>query len=138
MNSVTLTGNLTRDVEVRYTAGGTAVTDITVAVNDRKKVGDQWQDVATFVDVTLWGKTAENAGQYLSKGKKVGIVGKLAQDQWEDKQTGAKRSKLKVIADTVEFLSAPRGPEDQRPPTENYGEEPQTPPLTESGEDVPF
>lgn len=135
MNSVNIIGNLTRDIEVRYTPGGTAVADITVAVNDRRKVGDQWQDVATFVDVTLWGKTAENASQYTGKGKPVAVTGKLAQDSWEDKQTGQRRSKLKVIAESVRFLN-PRSAEDQRPPNSNYGEEPQTAGVGD--EEVPF
>lgn len=135
MNSVCIIGNLTRDVEVRYTPGGTAVCDITVAVNGRKKVGDQWQDVATFVDVTLWGNTAENAAKYAGKGRPVGITGELQTDSWEDKQTGQKRSKLKVKCNELKFLSA-RGPEDQRPPSDNYGEEPQTAGV--GNEDVPF
>lgn len=135
MNSVNIIGNLTRDVEVRYTPGGTAVADITVAVNGRKKIGDQWQDVATFVDVTLWGKTAENAAQYTGKGKPVAVSGELATDSWEDKQTGQRRTKLKVKCNDLKFL-APRGAEDQRPPTDNYGEEPQVPVGAE--EPVPF
>lgn len=131
-------GNLVRDVDVRYTAGGTAVTDITVAVNDRKKVGEQWQDVVTFVDVTLWGNTAENAAKYLGKGSKVGVTGKLAMDSWEDKASGQRRTKLKVVCEQLEFLSQ-RGKDDQRPPADNYGEEPQVPVgATAGGEDVPF
>lgn len=137
MNSVNIIGNLVRDPEVRYTPGGTAVCDITVAVNGRKKVGDQWQDVATFVDVTLWGNTAENAAKYTGKGRPVGVTGELAMDSWEDKATGQRRTKLKVKCNELKFLSA-RGPEDQRPPNENYGEEPQAPPVTANGEDVPF
>lgn len=139
MNSSIITGNLTRDPEVKYTPGGTAVCDITVAVNDRRKVGEQWQDVATFVDVTLWGKTAENAGQYLAKGRKVGVVGKLAMDSWEDKQSGQRRTKLKVVCEQLEYLSAPRGADDQRPANDSYGEEPQVPVTSGAGsEDVPF
>lgn len=138
MNVVAIIGNLVRDVDIRYTAGGTAVTDITVAVNDRKKVGEQWQDVTTFVDVTLWGKTAENAGQYLGKGSKVGVTGKLAMDSWEDKASGQRRTKLKIVCEQLEFLSL-RGKDDQRPPTDNYGEEPQVPVGAQAGDDeVPF
>lgn len=135
MNSVALTGNLTNDVDVKYTAGGTAVANITIAVNDRRKIGEQWQEVATFVDVTLWGKTAENAGQYLAKGRKVGVVGKLAQESWEDRETGKRRSKLKVIADTLEYFGQ-RSADDQRPANDNYGEEPQT--ASVGSEDAPF
>ena len=138
MNVVAIIGNLVRDVDIRYTAGGTAVTDITVAVNDRKKVGEQWQDVTTFVDVTLWGKTAENAGQYLGKGSKVGVIGKLAMDSWEDKASGQRRTKLKIVCEQLEFLSL-RGKDDQRPPTDNYGEEPQVPVGAQaSGDECPF
>lgn len=135
MNIVTLTGNLTHDPEVKYTPGGRAVCEVSIAINDRKKIRDEWQDVTTYVDVTLWGRTAENAGQYLTKGRKIAVVGKLTQDSWKDKETGKQRTKLKVTADTVEFLGN-RGPEDQRPPADNYGEEPQT--ATVGGEDVPF
>lgn len=143
MNSVNIIGNLVRDVDVRYTAGGTAVTDITVAVNDRKKVGEQWQDVVTFVDVTLWGNTAENAAKYAGKGKAVGVTGKLAMDSWEDKASGQRRTKLKVVCDQLKFLS-PRGADDQRPPNDNYGEDPQVPVAAGGGPDgdgdntVPF
>lgn len=136
MNSVNIIGNLTRDVEVRYTPGGTAVADITVAVSGRKKVGDKWQDVATFVDVTLWGNTAENAAKYTGKGKPVGVSGELAMDSWEDKQTGQRRTKLKVKCNELKFLSS-RGPEDQRPPSDSYGEEPQVP-NGAGAEEVPF
>lgn len=136
MNIVTLTGNLTHDPEVKYTPGGTAVCEVSIAINDRKKIRDEWQDVTTYVDVTLWGRTAENAGKYLTKGRKIAVVGKLTQDSWKDKETGKQRTELKVTADTVEFLGN-RGPEDQRPPTDNYGEEPQVP-VTAGSEDVPF
>ena len=98
-NKVILVGNLTRDPEVRYTSGGTAVTDVGLAVNrvwtDRSS--NERKEETTFIDVTLWGRTAEIAGEYLSKGRPCLIEGRLQLDQWEDKETGQKRSKLKVV-----------------------------------------
>ena len=107
-NKVILMGNLTRDVELKYTSSQTAVTEITVAVNDRRRGQDgQWQDETTFVDVTLWGRTAEVADQYLGKGSGVMIEGRLRLDQWDDKQTGQKRSRLRVTGERMQML--PRG-----------------------------
>ena len=107
-NKVILMGNLTRDVELKYTSSQTAVTEVTLAVNDRKKGQDgQWQDETTFVDVTLWGRTAEIADQYLGKGSGVMIEGRLRLDQWEDKQTGQRRSRLRVTGERMQML--PRG-----------------------------
>ena len=107
-NKVILMGNLTRDVELKYTSTQTAVTEITLAINDRKKGQDgQWQEETTFVDVTLWGRTAEIADQYLGKGSGVMIEGRLRLDQWDDKQTGQKRSRLRVTGERMQML--PRG-----------------------------
>lgn len=106
-NRVILVGNLTRDVELRYIPSGTAVTDIGLAVNDRVKRNDEWVDETTFVDITLWARTAEIAAQYLSKGAPVLIEGRLKLDQWE--QDGQKRSKLKVIGERMQMLGAPSG-----------------------------
>jgi single-strand DNA-binding protein len=102
-NRVILVGNLTRDVEVKYTANQTAVTDIGLAVNDRRKTatGD-WVDEPTFLDVTLWGRTAEIASQYLSKGSSVLIEGRLKLDTWESE--GQKRSKLRIVGDRMQML----------------------------------
>jgi len=106
-NRVVLVGNLTRDVELRYTPSGTAVTDIALAVNERIKKNDQWTDEVHFFDVTLWGRTAEVAGEYLSKGSPVLIEGRLKQDRWE--QDGQKRSKIKVVGEKMQMLSAKGG-----------------------------
>ena len=103
-NRVILVGNLTRDPELRYIPSGTAVTDIGLAVNDRVKRGDQWVDEATFVDVTLWGRTAEIANEYLSKGSPVLIEGRLKLDRWE--KDGQKHSKLKVVGERLQMLGA--------------------------------
>lgn len=107
-NKVILVGNLTRDPEVRYTTGGTAVCDITLAVNAQwtdKRTNERKEEVS-FIDVTLWGRTAEIAGEYLAKGRPVLIEGRLQQDKWDDKETGQKRSKLKVVADGMQLLGS--------------------------------
>lgn len=103
-NRVIVAGNLTRDPEVRKIPSGTSVTDIGVAINDRKKMGDEWVDETTFVDITLWGRTAEIAGQYLQKGSPVLIEGKLKLDSWEDRDSGQKRSKLKIVGERMQLL----------------------------------
>ena len=105
LNKVMLIGNLTRDPELRYTPKGTAVADLGLAVNRRVSDGNgNWSDETTFVDVTVWGSTAENSQKYLSKGRGVFVEGRLQLDTWEDKQTGQKRSKLKVVGENVQFL----------------------------------
>ena len=105
-NKVILVGNLTRDPEVKYTSGGTAVTDIGLAVNRYwfDKQSNEKKEETTFVDVTLWGRQAELAGEYLSKGRPVLIEGRLQLDTWDDKTTGQKRSKLRVVGETMQFL----------------------------------
>lgn len=105
-NKVILMGNVTRDPEVRYTSGGSAVTEIGIAVNrywtDRNT--NERKEETTFVDVTLWGRTAEIAGEYLGKGRPVMIEGRLQLDQWDDKETGQKRSKLRVVGESMQLL----------------------------------
>lgn len=105
-NKVILMGNVTRDPEVRYTPGGTAVTDIGLAVNRfwMDKSSNERKEETTFIDVTLWGRTAEIAGEYLSKGRPCLIEGRLQLDQWEDRETGQKRSRLKVVGDSLQLL----------------------------------
>mgnify|MGYP003643379954 CR=1 FL=1 len=103
-NRVILVGNLTRDIELRETPGGASVADAGLAVNDRRKQGDEWVDETSFVDLTLWGRTAENAAEYLSKGSPILVEGRLKQDSWEN-EAGEKRTKLKVVVDKLQFLS---------------------------------
>ncbi len=104
-NRVILVGNVTRDIELKYTQGGTAVTDIGLAVNDRRKTATgEWVDEVTFVDVTLWGRTAEVASEYLGKGSPILIEGRLKLDTWET--DGQKRSKLRVVCDRMQMLSS--------------------------------
>jgi single-strand DNA-binding protein len=107
-NRVILVGNLTRDPELRYIPSGTAVSEIGLAVNDRVKKDGQWVDETTFVDVTLWARTAEIANEYLSKGSSVLIEGRLKLDSWESND-GQKRSKLRVIADRMQMLGGRGG-----------------------------
>lgn len=106
VNKVFLMGNLTRDPEIRYIPSGTAVTDLGLAVNEKRtKDGETIEDVL-FIDVTVWGKTAENCVEYLGKGSPVFIEGRLKLQTWNDKETGAKRSKIDVTALNVQFLSS--------------------------------
>ena len=101
-NRVILIGNLTRDPELRYIPSGTAVTEITLAVNDRVKRNDQWTEETQFVDVTLWARTAEVVNEYLSKGSNILVEGRLKYDTWE--KDGQKRSKLRIVADKMQML----------------------------------
>lgn len=105
LNKVMLIGNLTRDPEVRFTPKGTAVTDIGLAVN-RIYTSDSGErrEETTFVDITLWGRQAEIAGQYMKKGRPIYVEGRLQMDTWQDKQTGQNRSRLKIVGDTFQFL----------------------------------
>ena len=161
-SKVILVGNLTRDPQVRYTPGGMAVSDIGLAVNRTwfdKQTNQKKEDV-TFVDVTLWGRTAEIAGEYLAKGKQVLIEGRLQLDSWDDKETGQKRSKLKVVGENMTMLGSrqeggggrgPGGPAapagdsggnfyNQEPPDQSGGYEQSAPSSAEGGGggDVPF
>lgn len=126
-NQVTIIGNITRDPEVKYLQSGKAVCNLSVAINDRRK--DQfgnWVENTTFVEVTLWERQAEVAGEYLKKGSSVLIGGKLATDQWE--KDGQKFSKVKIIGNVMQMLGAPGGKggqHSQAGPTED--EYPQAP-----------
>lgn len=107
-NRVILLGNLTRDPVLRHIPTGTAVTDIGLAVNDRRKSpSGEWIDETTFVDITLWGRTAEIASEYLTKGSSVLIEGRLKLDTWEAE--GQKRSKLKVIGEKMSMVGSRGG-----------------------------
>ncbi|MCH1421768.1 MAG: single-stranded DNA-binding protein [Akkermansiaceae bacterium] len=140
VNKVMLLGNITRDLEVRYTPKGTAVCDLGMAVN-RIRTGDNGERIeeVTYVDVTLWGRQAELAGQYLSKGRSVFIEGRLQLDQWDDKQTGQKRSRLRVVGENMQFIGGQGGsggnqggssaPRQQAPPSEQQ----QAPPQSNQG-----
>jgi single-strand DNA-binding protein len=150
LNRVLLIGNLTRDPELRYTPKGTAVTEIGLAVNRIYSGEDgEKKEETTFVDVTLWARQAEIAGQYLKKGRPVFIEGRLQLDTWDDKQTGQKRSRLRVVAENLQLLgsrqegegaspasSAPRrAPSTSAPPARP---EPRDPDLDAEPDDIPF
>jgi single-strand DNA-binding protein len=115
LNRVFLLGRTTRDPEIRYTPQGTPVVELGLAINRTWTEDGQKREDTTFVDVTLWGRTAEVANQYLRKGSPVFIEGRLQLDSWEDKQTGQKKSKLKVICERLVFLGE-RPQESTAPP----------------------
>jgi single-strand DNA-binding protein len=109
INRVVLTGNLTRDPELRSTQGGTAVCSLRIASNTRRRdASGEWVDKPNFFDVTVWGAQGENCAQYLSKGRPVAIDGRLEWREWEDKQ-GNKRQSIDIIADSVQFLGSRDG-----------------------------
>lgn len=108
-NKVMLMGNLTRDPEIRYTPKGSAVADLGLAVNRVYTTeNNERREEVTYIDVVLWSRLAELAGQYLSKGRAVFIEGRLQMDSWEDKQTGQKRSKIRVVGETMQFIGDKR------------------------------
>jgi single-strand DNA-binding protein len=162
-NRVILLGNITRDIEVRYLQSGMAVADIGLAVNDRRKgQNGEWIEETTFVDVTMWGRTAEVAGEYLGKGSPILIEGRLKLDQWE--KDGQKRSKLHVVCERMQMVGSKggggnRGGGGGGPPSQqyddggDYGEPPGPPPARAgsssrstppsappppTGDDIPF
>ena len=102
INHVVLVGRLTRDAELKYTTSGQAVCKFSIAVNRRRKNGDQWEDEANFFDVVLWGRQGESLNQYLLKGKSVGVDGELRQDRWQ--QEGQNRSKVEIVANNIQLL----------------------------------
>jgi single-strand DNA-binding protein len=149
-NKVILVGNLTRDPELRYSGKGTAIAKLGVAVNRTwtSETGEKKEET-TFVDVDVFGRTAENVGQYLRKGSPLLVEGRLRLETWEDKQTNQKRSKLSVVAEYIQFLGSPRGaaetgaaPAPARPAAAAPAAaapgtaEPEIPPTEE--DDVPF
>lgn len=158
VNAVHLIGNLTRQPEVKYTPKGTAVCDIGLAINRNYSTdsGEKREEV-TFVDVTLFGRTAEVVGEYCSKGSPLYVFGRLVLDVWDDKATGQKRSKLKVVGENVQLLS---GKDDARggagggrsyahteggesrtaPPPRRPApqQKPQDPDLDQPEDDIPF
>jgi single-strand DNA-binding protein len=141
-NKVVLMGNLTRDPEVKQIASG-AVGSISLAVNRTwfDKATNQKKEEVTFVDVTLWGKDAEVAGQYLAKGRSVLIEGRLTMDTWDDKATGQKRSKLKVTAERLTLVGGkgekPDGPLQVPQGDSNWAKAAEAQ-VTGADEDVPF
>lgn len=150
-NKVLLMGNLTRDPEVRYTPKGTAIATIGIAVNRvwTTETGEKKEEV-TFVDVDVWGRQAETIGQYMTKGRPIFIEGRLRLDQWDDKESGQKRSKLKVVCESFQFIGAPKGAaaggefsdeppaKPARPSRPTPPPAPEEPPPTEGDDNIPF
>lgn len=142
LNKVFLLGNVTRDPEIRYTPKGSAVCDLGIAVNRNYTTdsGEKREEV-TFVDVTLWGRTAEVAGEYVKKGRPIFVEGRLQMDTWDDKQTGQKRTRLRVVAENMQMLGG-------RPPggaaeASGEGRQTSTPPRAPSAsapdeDEIPF
>lgn len=101
-NIVVLIGRLTRESELRYTAGGTAVGRFSIAVNRNKRSGDQWEEEVSYFDITVWGRQAESLNPYLTKGRQVSVQGELRQNRWE--QDGQSRSRIEVVANSIQLL----------------------------------
>lgn len=144
-NHVTLVGNITRDIEVRYLQDGTAVCDIGLAVNDSYKTqnGDKREDVL-FIDCTCWKKTAEVAGEYLAKGRQVLLSGRLKQENWTDKD-GNKRSKIKMVVERLVMLGSKNGNQGddhqesrQEQPRQQSASRPAEQPEVPADSDIPF
>ena len=133
-NKVILMGNLTRDPEVRYTPNGSAVASFAIAVNRKYKQGDETKEEVSYIDIVVFGKQAENCGQYINKGDSVLIDGRLQQRRWDDKDTGAKRSKIEVVAQAVNFM--PKRQSSGRGGGESHPEPAPEMPVDEG--DIPF
>lgn len=135
MNKAILTANLTRDPEIRYTPDGLAVCRLGLANNTKSKKGDE----VLFIDCTVFGKTAEHCANYLRKGRPVLVEGRIKRDEWEDKDTGAKKHRTGIIADRVEFLGSRSDSQNEEPRTTNQ-KRPQSHdvPPREDEDDVPF
>jgi single-strand DNA-binding protein len=150
LNKVMLMGNLTRDPEVKFTPKGTALANFGIAVNRTYMPtdGGEKREEVTFIDIEAWGRTAEVIGEYFKKGRPIYIEGRLKLDQWDDKQTGKKMSKLRVVAESFEFLGsregggAPGGEPQSAPPARRAPSAPPRPPadpdLDVQADDVPF
>jgi single-strand DNA-binding protein len=144
-NKVVLVGNLTRDPELRYTPKGAAVAKVSLAINHRwtTDTGEKKEEV-TFVEVDCFGRTAENVGQYMKKGRPLLVEGRLRLQQWDDKQTGQKRQKLGVVAESVQFLGGKEEGGGSRPTESNPSEDGQKaseapqPDAQPESDDVPF
>ncbi|MFZ4598473.1 MAG: single-stranded DNA-binding protein [Terrimicrobiaceae bacterium] len=153
VNRVTLIGNVTRDPEVKFTPKGSAVTDIGLAINRNYTLdnGEKREEV-TFVDVTFWGRQAETIGEYVKKGRSIYVEGRLQLDTWDDKQSGQKRSKLRVVGENFQFLGNRAGgaagsdeesggqPSERqsRPSAPAQRSRPTPPAASEPDDDIPF
>jgi single-strand DNA-binding protein len=137
INAVAIVGNLTRDPELRSTGGGTSVANLGVAVNERIKKGDNWEDYANYFDVTVWGRQAEACAEHLIKGSPVAISGHLRQERWS--KEGNNRSKVVIVARDVQFLPSSKGKSASGSQGKSYKEEePDFVPSEDSSQDIPF
>lgn len=137
-NKVLIMGTLTRDPELKYTPKGSAVAQIGLAVNRKyKSDSGETREEVTFVDVTLWGRTAEVANEYLKKGRSVFIEGRLQLESWEDKQTGQKRSKLKVVGEGLQMLGGKDAGQGDNKPARQPAP-PKADPQDSDEDDIPF
>jgi single-strand DNA-binding protein len=143
VNHVILIGRLTRDAELKYTSGGMAVCKFALAVNKRRKQGEQWVEEANFFDIVLWGKSGESLNQYLVKGKQVAVEGELHQNRWE--QDGQARSKIEINANNVQLLggnvASVEGVRNQTAPSKSTSAPPSDPDdsiPTDFPDDIPF
>ena len=134
-NRVILAGNLVRDPEIRYLPSGLSVTSFGLAVNERIKKGDAWEEYVSFFDITVFGKQGENCAEYLSKGKPALVEGRLRQRRWE--QDGVKKNKIEVIADNVQFLGA-KGSGTSEVSRSGAPDAGADAPSEAPGEDIPF
>jgi single-strand DNA-binding protein len=132
---VVMVGRFVRDPEQKFTADQTEVSKFSVAVNERVKVDGEWQDSASFFDVTAFGHTAEYCNKYGARGRQVGIDGRLRQERWTDKDTGGNRSKVVVIAGGVQIFDRGASEEDGPPRFVPAGEQPA---LDAADDDIPF
>lgn len=138
INKAAISGNLTRDPELRQTKGGTSVLSMAVAVNERRKNGDQWEDYPSYVDVTVWGARAEALAKFLHKGLRVAVSGRLEQDRWQD-ANGNNRSRLGIVADEVDVMTPRgRGQEQQAPVRRQPAQAEPAPAVDVYDDDVPF
>ena len=108
INTTTLIGHLTRDEEVKYTSGGMAIGNVSLAINRKVKKGQEWVDEANYFDVVIFGKQAENLRQFLTKGKQIGVTGFLKQERWQD-QNGQNRSRVTIVANDIQLLGGKDG-----------------------------
>ena len=119
LNFVSIIGRLTKEPELKYTQSGTAVLGLSVAVNRSQKQGNEWKDVASFFDVSVWGKQAETLNQYLHKGKQIGVAGHLEQQRWTGAD-GSNRSKVLIMAESVQLLGGNEQKSGQQAPQQGY------------------
>ena len=142
VNRVTLIGRITRDIELEYTPKGTAVTELGLAINrKRKDESGNTTEETTFIDVSMWGRQAELASQYLGKGREIYIEGRLQLDTWQDKQSGQNRSKLGVVCENMQFIGGNGGqgqqqaaPQRQAPPQQQQVDHSNI----DENDDIPF